>query len=110
MCVFVLFSDDKQNEPKSHLELIAEMRDYKRRRQSYRAKNVHITKKSYTEVNQPRKSRFHFISNPTLHLGFTFLLLSLSFQPLHSFDKTSFDTWRPTLIKKTYYFDNGGHL
>ncbi|KAM4601442.1 U11/U12 small nuclear ribonucleoprotein 48 kDa protein [Polymixia lowei] len=41
---------DEQNEPKSHLELMAEMRDYKRRRQSYRAKNVHITKKSYTEV------------------------------------------------------------
>ncbi|XP_019961335.1 U11/U12 small nuclear ribonucleoprotein 48 kDa protein [Paralichthys olivaceus] len=42
--------DDDQNEPKTHLELMAEMRDYKRRRQSYRAKNVHITKKSYTEV------------------------------------------------------------
>uniref|UniRef100_A0A8C6WL70 Small nuclear ribonucleoprotein 48 (U11/U12) n=1 Tax=Neogobius melanostomus TaxID=47308 RepID=A0A8C6WL70_9GOBI len=39
-----------QKEPKTHLELMAEMRDYKRRRQSYRAKNVHITKKSYTEV------------------------------------------------------------
>lgn len=36
--------------PKTPLELMAEMRDYKRRRQSYRAKNVHITKKSYTEV------------------------------------------------------------
>ncbi|KAK7930565.1 hypothetical protein WMY93_006960 [Mugilogobius chulae] len=34
----------------THLELMAEKRDYKRRRQSYRAKNVHITKKSYTEV------------------------------------------------------------
>ncbi|XP_075937309.1 U11/U12 small nuclear ribonucleoprotein 48 kDa protein [Anarhichas minor] len=42
--------DEEQNEPKTHLELMAEMRDYKRRRQSYRAKNVHITKKSYTEV------------------------------------------------------------
>jgi len=42
---------EEQNEPKSHLELMAEMRDYKRRRQSYRAKNVHITKKSYTEVD-----------------------------------------------------------
>ncbi|XP_061631291.1 U11/U12 small nuclear ribonucleoprotein 48 kDa protein isoform X2 [Phyllopteryx taeniolatus] len=41
---------EQQNEPKTHLELMAEMRDYKRRRQSYRAKNVHITKKSYTEV------------------------------------------------------------
>ncbi|KAK5921600.1 hypothetical protein CgunFtcFv8_018954 [Champsocephalus gunnari] len=45
-----LQKDDDQNEPKTHLELMAEMRDYKRRRQSYRAKNVHITKKSYTEV------------------------------------------------------------
>ncbi|XP_074539773.1 U11/U12 small nuclear ribonucleoprotein 48 kDa protein [Halichoeres trimaculatus] len=45
-----LNKDDEQNEPKTHLELMAEMRDYKRRRQSYRAKNVHITKKSYTEV------------------------------------------------------------
>ncbi|KAM6209864.1 U11/U12 small nuclear ribonucleoprotein 48 kDa protein isoform 3-T3 [Sarcoramphus papa] len=42
--------DDSQKGPKSHLEILAEMRDYKRRRQSYRAKNVHITKKSYTEV------------------------------------------------------------
>lgn len=45
-----LQKDEEQKEPKSHLELMAEMRDYKRRRQSYRAKNVHITKKSYTEV------------------------------------------------------------
>ncbi|KAF1388478.1 hypothetical protein PFLUV_G00090630 [Perca fluviatilis] len=45
-----LQKDEQQNEPKTHLELMAEMRDYKRRRQSYRAKNVHITKKSYTEV------------------------------------------------------------
>ncbi|XP_069586790.1 U11/U12 small nuclear ribonucleoprotein 48 kDa protein [Ranitomeya imitator] len=42
--------DDEHRCPKSHLEIIAEMRDYKRRRQSYRAKNVHITKKSYTEI------------------------------------------------------------
>lgn len=46
-----LCADDEQNEPKTHLELMAEMRDYKRRRQSYRAKNVHITKKSYTEAS-----------------------------------------------------------
>ncbi|XP_055083983.1 U11/U12 small nuclear ribonucleoprotein 48 kDa protein isoform X2 [Periophthalmus magnuspinnatus] len=45
-----LQKDEEQKEPKTHLELMAEMRDYKRRRQSYRAKNVHITKKSYTEV------------------------------------------------------------
>ncbi|XP_056377094.1 U11/U12 small nuclear ribonucleoprotein 48 kDa protein [Hyla sarda] len=45
-----LNQDDEQKCPKSHLEIMAEMRDYKRRRQSYRAKNVHITKKSYTEI------------------------------------------------------------
>ncbi|KAG9276127.1 U11/U12 small nuclear ribonucleoprotein 48 kDa protein isoform X1 [Astyanax mexicanus] len=45
-----LNKDEAQNAPKSHLEVLAEMRDYRRRRQSYRAKNVHITKKSYTEV------------------------------------------------------------
>ncbi|XP_031562394.1 U11/U12 small nuclear ribonucleoprotein 48 kDa protein-like [Actinia tenebrosa] len=36
--------------PKSHLDTLAEMRDYKRRRQSYRAKNVHMTKRSNIEV------------------------------------------------------------
>ncbi|XP_073703791.1 U11/U12 small nuclear ribonucleoprotein 48 kDa protein [Garra rufa] len=45
-----LKKEDNQSGPKSHLEVLAEMRDYRRRRQSYRAKNVHITKKSYTEV------------------------------------------------------------
>ncbi|XP_078730082.1 U11/U12 small nuclear ribonucleoprotein 48 kDa protein [Lampetra fluviatilis] len=40
----------KQSGPKSHLEVLAEMRDYKRRRQSYRAKNVHITRRSHTEI------------------------------------------------------------
>uniref|UniRef100_A0A8C4QJI5 Uncharacterized protein n=1 Tax=Eptatretus burgeri TaxID=7764 RepID=A0A8C4QJI5_EPTBU len=34
---------------KSNLEVPAEMRDYKRRRQSYRAKNVHINRRSHTE-------------------------------------------------------------
>ncbi|XP_019618139.1 PREDICTED: U11/U12 small nuclear ribonucleoprotein 48 kDa protein-like isoform X2 [Branchiostoma belcheri] len=42
--------DDDSKGPKSHLEILAELRDYKRRRQSYRAKNVHITKRSTTEV------------------------------------------------------------
>ena len=37
-------------EPSSEAEKWAAMRDYKRRRQSYRAKNVHITKKTYTEI------------------------------------------------------------
>ncbi|GFT60848.1 hypothetical protein TNCV_3615812 [Trichonephila clavipes] len=41
---------DQEDKPKSQLEILAEQRDYKRRRQSYRAKNVHITKKSYTEI------------------------------------------------------------
>ncbi|GFS51772.1 hypothetical protein NPIL_417341 [Nephila pilipes] len=41
---------DQEDKPKSQLEILAERRDYKRRRQSYRAKNVHITKKSYTEI------------------------------------------------------------
>lgn len=50
--------DDSQKGPKSHLEILAEMRDYKRRRQSYRAKNVHITKKSYTEVRLGEKRLF----------------------------------------------------
>ncbi|KAK3594333.1 hypothetical protein CHS0354_024269 [Potamilus streckersoni] len=36
--------------PKSRLEELAAQRDFKRRRQSYRAKNVHITKKSYTQI------------------------------------------------------------
>ena len=34
----------------THIEELAAMIDFKRRRQSYRAKNVHITKKSHTEV------------------------------------------------------------
>ncbi|XP_055451175.1 U11/U12 small nuclear ribonucleoprotein 48 kDa protein isoform X1 [Psammomys obesus] len=42
--------DNSRKSPKSYLEILAEVRDYKRRRQSYRAKNVHITKKSYTEL------------------------------------------------------------
>ena len=35
---------------RSELEILAEQRDYKRRRQSYRAKNVHITKRTPIEV------------------------------------------------------------
>uniref|UniRef100_A0A131X8Q9 CHHC U11-48K-type domain-containing protein n=1 Tax=Hyalomma excavatum TaxID=257692 RepID=A0A131X8Q9_9ACAR len=41
---------DKDEHPPSELELKRQMRDYKRRRQSYRAKNVHITQKTYTEI------------------------------------------------------------
>ncbi|XP_076463891.1 U11/U12 small nuclear ribonucleoprotein 48 kDa protein-like [Babylonia areolata] len=36
--------------PKSKFELLAMLRDQKRRRATYRAKNVHVTKKSYTEI------------------------------------------------------------
>lgn len=39
-----------EGKPKTTKDLLAMLRDQKRRRQSYRAKNVHITKKSYTEV------------------------------------------------------------
>ena len=38
-------------EKKSQLEIMKEMRDYKRRRQKYRAKNVHITQKSIKDVS-----------------------------------------------------------
>ena len=37
---------------KSELQLLAEQRDYKRRRQSYRAKNVHITKRTPLEITR----------------------------------------------------------
>ena len=43
--------DQGGEKPTSKVELLAMLRDQKRRRQSYRAKNVHVTKKSYTEVN-----------------------------------------------------------
>jgi len=42
--------DAEGGQPKSRFEVLAEQRDYKRRRQSYRAKNVHITKRSAVEV------------------------------------------------------------
>ena len=35
---------------KTYLQLLKEKRDYKRRRQKYRAKNVHITRRTPTEV------------------------------------------------------------
>jgi len=43
-------SAENNKEFASKLEQLAALRDLKRRRQSYRAKNVHITKKSYTEI------------------------------------------------------------
>ena len=44
------FTDEDNSLPKSRFEVLAEQRDYKRRRQSYRAKNVHITKRSAVDV------------------------------------------------------------
>ena len=38
---------------KSQLELLKEQRDYKRRRQTYRAKNVHITRRTPAQVCLP---------------------------------------------------------
>ena len=45
------FDVEGEEHSKSKLEMLAEQRDYKRRRQSYRAKNVHITKRSPTDVS-----------------------------------------------------------
>lgn len=42
--------EGQNSKPTSYTEYLRAMRDYKRRRQSYRAKNVHITRKSYTEI------------------------------------------------------------
>ncbi|XP_035827148.1 U11/U12 small nuclear ribonucleoprotein 48 kDa protein [Aplysia californica] len=45
-----LLNEQSNKEFSSKLEQLAALRDMKRRRQSYRAKNVHITKKSYKEI------------------------------------------------------------
>jgi len=45
-----LLNEESNKEFSSKLEQLAVLRDLKRRRQSYRAKNTHITKKSYTEI------------------------------------------------------------
>lgn len=41
-----------EDRPKSELEILAEQRDYRRRRQTYRAKNVHITKRTPTQIQR----------------------------------------------------------
>ena len=51
--------DAADGQPKSRFEVLAEQRDYKRRRQSYRAKNVHITKRSAVEVGITRSPTPH---------------------------------------------------
>lgn len=48
-----MLMEDQQNKPKSQLELMQEQRDYKRRRQKYRARNVHITKRTPKDVMPP---------------------------------------------------------
>src|SRR6185436_14419378 len=46
-----IYRTEQQNQgQKSRAELLAEMRNYKRRRKSYRAKNISITKRTTTEV------------------------------------------------------------
>ena len=44
-----VFTDDKALDPNS-LESLLKARDAKRKRQTYRAKNVHTTRKTHTEV------------------------------------------------------------
>lgn len=46
----------------SSIEQLAQQRDYKRRRQTYRAKNVHITKRSTVEV----RVKLHYCNLHTL--------------------------------------------
>lgn len=46
----ISLENDEKAKSKNYLEFLKSERDYKRRRQNYRAKNVHTTKKSYTEV------------------------------------------------------------
>ena len=45
---------------KSKLELLAEQRDYRRRRTKYRAKNVHITKRTPLQVSLSLPQTFSF--------------------------------------------------
>lgn len=55
-CYTILFDlgllEQADGKPQTAQDLLALLRDQKRRRQSYRAKNVHITRKSYTEVQK----------------------------------------------------------
>jgi len=46
------------DKPLSKLEMLAKMRDMKRRRQSYRGKSTHTANKNYTEVLPPFVSQF----------------------------------------------------
>ena len=44
--------DEFDTKGKTYLQLLKERRDYKRRRQKYRAKNVHITRRTPTEASR----------------------------------------------------------
>ena len=51
------------DESKTDAVVAKEMRDHKRRRQTYRAKNVHITKRSQTEVTEYDKKKTGMITS-----------------------------------------------
>ena len=44
---------------KSYLQLMKEERDYRRRRQKYRARNVHITRRTPAEVSSIGLKKIH---------------------------------------------------
>ena len=55
---------------KTYLQLLKEKRDYKRRRQKYRARNVHITRKTPTEVRNMKLltgGHFYTLDIPYYH-------------------------------------------
>ena len=54
--IVVQKDSNKQDAEVSSIEQLAKQRDYKRRRQTYRAKNVHITKRSTVEV----RAKLHY--------------------------------------------------
>ncbi len=49
---------DDEGRPRSHLEALAELRDYKRRRQTYRAKNQNSNRRSATDVRNIKSHKF----------------------------------------------------
>ena len=55
----VYSTDDPNKDMPQHLRQLMQERDLKRKRQKYRAKNVHITQKSHTEVRAMLIKRKH---------------------------------------------------
>lgn len=96
----VVFSEGQNSKPTSYTEYLKAMRDYKRRRQSYRAKNVHITRKSYTEVTLLLYIQIFFIIQSCIL--YTQLYMHNNVLPLLLFEilKKFNITW--TKVKKTY--------